>query len=357
MNPLSAYIIASIFALFATFSLKKNRVITVTLIFMSFLSLLLPLALRAKTVGIDTPAYYSFFYKVLYSSTPYSSFRIEPAYTLLNQTISVLGFDAPALIFTAAILSLAPVFIFIHKYSPNPILSISILCGTSIYGFMYNGVRQAIAMAISLLALQLLLDKKYYKYFLTLFIASQFHYTAIVFATTIIIIRFKYNYITAILLWLVSLAFLIPSVANIFFSQVAGLFPEAYSGYANTVIEASSIRLRFLTNQIFCIFFLIMLWSNHKQKVLDERSLSLLYLSLFSFIAGNLIFHFGYITRLILYFQIISVITIPILISKLFTRTSYYLLCIVMYTIFTLIYLRSLDLKSNGMVPYFSIWH
>lgn len=355
MLHIYVYIISSV--LFAASSLChiKHRLLRLTLIFFGCIVFFIPLSIRAISVGIDTHAYYQIHSILADDLGNYTEYRYEPGFILLNNIVTYLGLDADFFIFLTAFISFFTVFFFIYKNSQKLLLSIALMCGIGFYGFMFNGVRQAIAMGIALIALHMLKNKKTSYFFIFLFFAICFHYTAVILLFAYIVSKFRTSFIIPAILWLFSLIFLLPSVSDLFFSSLTGFIPEVYSGYVFSEIEASSLRLRILTNQLFCLFFIFILWLN-KSRSLSESDLLFLYLSFLGFLLGNILFHLSYLSRLALYFQVVSVVSVPFLIYKSFNRFSYYIVSTIIYIVMTAFYFRGLFMGANGMVPYITIW-
>ena len=85
----------------------------------------------------------------------------------------------PFLIITALIQGLSVTFFF-RKYSPQFMISMFILIASTEYLWMFNGIRQFLAVAIALIAFRFLFEKKYIPYVLLILLASTIHLTAII---------------------------------------------------------------------------------------------------------------------------------------------------------------------------------
>ena len=85
----------------------------------------------------------------------------------------------PFLIITALIQGLSVTFFF-RKYSPQFMISMFILIASTEYLWMFNGIRQFLAVAIALIAFRFLFEKKYIPYVLLILLASTIHMTAII---------------------------------------------------------------------------------------------------------------------------------------------------------------------------------
>src|SRR5690606_19464441 len=80
--------------------------------------------------------------------------------------------------FTSALFVISIYLFVIKRFSNNYILSVFIYITFGFYTFLFNGLRQGIAMAVCFLALPYLINKNKLKYFLLIVIASLFHTSA-----------------------------------------------------------------------------------------------------------------------------------------------------------------------------------
>ena len=69
----------------------------------------------------------------------------------------------------------------IYRYSPNPLQSILYHFGLLFFTFHFDALKQSIAMAILMIALDPLVDRKPFRFILIVLIASRFHFPALVF--------------------------------------------------------------------------------------------------------------------------------------------------------------------------------
>lgn len=348
-----SYFLASFFSLISN-SVNNSTNLRKGLLFLCFLTALFPLAFRGESVGIDTAAYYKIFETLKHNYNLLES-GYEPGFTFLNNVVHYFGGTAPTFIFISALFSLIPFLYITHKYSESYILSFSILCGLGFYGFMFNGVRQAIAMAIITIAFHMLMRKKIIPTILLILFASLFHYTALIFLFVFFIIRAQYNFLFALFVWLFSILFMVPSVTKLFFEYVSVFLPAHYSWYVEMGVVESSFRVRFLANQFICILLLYVISVRRKNQI-NDIGLSLIYITFFGFILSNITSHLGYIERITYYFTMFAFISIPYSLKNIFTKNSLSILVFILYVVFSLFYIRGLYSGANGMIPYSTIW-
>lgn len=336
---------------------KSSRVLSSIPFVIGICLLLFPLALRSKYVGTDTYNYYEIFYLISSFSHPFDYEYTEPGYILLNKIVGDFNYGAPVVIFTAALITLMLFSIFIWRYSSNYLLSISTLCGLSYYSLMYNTVRQFIAMGIAYLALHYLLKNKILLYIALVILATSFHYSAAIFFLAYIIIKYNYNHYLAVLFWIISLFFIIPAFSGLLLSVISHILPsQKYQVYIDSGLVDSPLTMRFILNQLMILLFIVFIWLNRDKKF-DTNTTALLYLTLFGCLLDNILFNVGFVGRASLYFQVISIVAIPVLIKRSFKFKSYYIICIFLFIMFTSAYFRSITLQASGFAPYAFLWN
>lgn len=80
---------------------------------------------------------------------------------------------------------------FISKYSPNPVQSFCYFWGLLCYIFLFDGVKQGIAMGFITLAFDAIVEKKPIRFALLVYIAYLFHAPAMIFAPAYLIAMMK----------------------------------------------------------------------------------------------------------------------------------------------------------------------
>lgn len=118
-------------------------------------------------------------------------FHLSPE--LLNATFSAVSF--------------IPVWLFIKKYSSNPIISLYFFYCTFYLIYPFSGIRQGVCLAIFVYYLiPLLYRKKYIKYYLLSFLLFLIHFSSIIlFVIPIVNLVKKYNSTKILILSLISL--------------------------------------------------------------------------------------------------------------------------------------------------------
>ncbi len=167
------------------------------LIRIAFLVLGAMAAFRSLEITNDTKSYYAF-YSALYYYGVSNIKRIEKGYILLNELFLFLFKNTKTGFHLLQIVIAAFSYYSVERYIEKRSSSYGI-CVLLFY-FLINGsymsaMRQSTAIAIVLLAIELLKKKKYFLYILAVALAAQFHSTAWIALLFLFIYGRKFNYL------------------------------------------------------------------------------------------------------------------------------------------------------------------
>ena len=169
-----AYIL--IFIFLSVCSIFSNR--NLILFIVAFLIMLFVAGFRDISVGTDTQHYYEIYEYFRLETFP-SWFTIEPAWRIINNLAVVMHAGYSFVVFLASLFTLIPIFSTIWKYSERPFVSILFFYLLFFYFLSFNVARQMIAIAIVFSAYNDYLHEKKKSFYVQLFIAVLFHYSAI----------------------------------------------------------------------------------------------------------------------------------------------------------------------------------
>ena len=226
-------------------------------IFFSCLLMFCLLGLRDVTkIGNDsrTSYLYSFYNASSRDIGSYfSSYSFEGnlGYRLLEKIMNTLtNRDYQLYIAIQAAFFMLVFYHFILRYSVSPVQSICYYWGLLLYLFMFSGLKQAMAMTTLLLAFDAIIDKKPIKFLILVFLASQFHFPAIIFLPAYWIAKLKPGrYFILLLLGLLLLTY-------IFRDQLLTVMMNAYED--ETASGEYSIQgTRFFTNKAIIMFVIV----------------------------------------------------------------------------------------------------
>ncbi len=160
---------------------------------LSSLAILLFTGLRSRYLGSpDTAAYAGFFelshgisLKTAFFRNEISSFfdflTGEGSFALFSWVLAQLFRDGQALILASSAVVTACTSVFIAKHSKEPAFSFIVYICLGLMTFNMNGMRQAMAMSICLLAYGFAKERKPLRFLLIVLLAFTFHRTAVVF--------------------------------------------------------------------------------------------------------------------------------------------------------------------------------
>lgn len=149
-----------------------------------FISVFLICVLRSSSVGRDIVGYEDAF--EMTKNVPFSDFDyiyFENGYVLFMKICVAMKMNFQCFLVVTYLIILFPIFIFIEKFSNDKIFSALIYICYIIFEFDLTGLRQAIAMSITLVAFVVLIEKKKMYmlwYVLLILLAMTFHKSAII---------------------------------------------------------------------------------------------------------------------------------------------------------------------------------
>lgn len=153
------------------------------------ISLFLMIGLRSKELGSTDSRQYCYYWELLHEFSfeelvSYSKdSRLEIGFLGSVWLLSHIPLFAPSqyiFVISGFVISFC-VCKFIYRYCDDVTLGLTMYICLGLYTFMVQGLRQAIAMSICMLAVRYCIERKLLKFILMVLLASLFHQTAIVF--------------------------------------------------------------------------------------------------------------------------------------------------------------------------------
>ena len=298
---------------------NAKRGVKILLIFSLCASLCLFAGLR--TQYNDTLSYINEF-----SSTPNSiskvisgEFKISNVYLFKFFTYFIYHYvstNPNVFLFLASAVFVVPSVMLIARYSKNFMFSMLLFVFGGGYLFSLAGLKQAMATGIVLMGLPALLDKKYFKYYFFCFLAVGFHAYSFLFFILPILGTEVFNKRTVVF----CLGLILVGIGLSYFSNVISAIVEFLGKEIDEkVLVSGSVNI--LRTVVFSVPLILTLLGRKKvNQSCSESEKFLIKLSVFSSIFmilatfGNPVL-FG---RIPYYFTIGSVISVPMLIKKVF---------------------------------------
>ncbi|WP_180052118.1 EpsG family protein [Acinetobacter sp. YH12099] len=308
-------------------------------------------SIRNFSVGTDTVVYTDKFRNSL--SAHYYEFNpeIELGYQFIEYSLLNITDNYLWLFFTSALFVISIYLFVIKRFSNNYILSVFIYITFGFYTFLFNGLRQGIAMAVCFLALPYLINKNKLKYFLLIVIASLFHTSAWVMLPFYFLVHMKLRLEYKMLITFLS-SFLISGILISYFAEQNSRYEE----YAQ-VSESSGgyILLMFYFILGLLLYFLGRKerFLNHNYKIFEQVYLcGLLFMIPIALLGTNP----SGPQRMLNYFTPMLIFLIPILVSKFKTSFVVYVFYMCMVIFYYLTTTRFSNLTPYLVNPVFEIF-
>lgn len=350
------YIIVLLIAVLANFLVKDKKKQKYVMYFIFFLLTFLA-CFRKYTVGADTPQFWDNFLKML-DPQKVELMRYEKGFILLCQFIQIFTKNPQFLIIISSLFINVSVFLFIKKHSKNILFSTLLYITLNFYFSFICLMRQGIAIAILLFAMDFLFEKKYIKFSLLVILASQFHFSSIFCLGFLIIPLLKTNKKIISLTIIASVFCFI--ISRPLFLFVASNFAD-YSKYiGSSYAEPSYISagLYTLTNFLFLLFGFI---APPKEKVKnivqkDQKYIILSYILAFGTVISAISMGVSIFNRFFIYFNFFCIIWVANcleLIDDLKTKRIW----MIILTICTIAYVCVITAMGwYGVLPYQFCW-
>ncbi len=229
---------------------KRNYLIVCGIILFLFL------ALRSRFIGsTDTVNYYNMMKRAISSDSWgafYISDGVETGFQIYVFLLSRIFNNAQWLLVVSSAICVISICYFVYHNSADSPFSMVMYITLGMMTFQMQGMRQAIAMSICLVAFECAKRKKLLWFILINVFAIQFHQTAIVFLPIYIIVQMRYGLINFFILILVSIIVLSLSTSIVSFGNQ--LFDKDYSytldggGIVATLIYVAIIVFSILVN-------------------------------------------------------------------------------------------------------------
>lgn len=304
-----AYILAACACMFLSFKPRFPK--KIAFLFLLVLNVCI-VGLRSEYVGADSVQYYLAF-KELNQASLEAAFQTRYAfgYVALNRLVGFFTDSPYVLFFVVGAFSLSVYFWFLKKYSASIFFSIVIFF-CSEWTLYIAAMRQSMALACVLLGLPFLFKEKKIIFLLFVFLATQFHTSAIIAISFVFLYSLKITRKTTIVC--IACAILLSVLNSLLWKIVALADVGTYANYLDSQFNGKgSSYIVDCCIKIFPALFIFWLGCNTKFQMTKKDNffvvLSLFYLCI-RIIALNSII----IDRLSLYFSF----SIPILASFLF---------------------------------------
>lgn len=256
------------------------------------------------------------------------AFDMEIGYVISIWFLSHIFRDPQFLFICSGLLMAISICRFLYKNSVDSILSMTMYFTLGLWGFMVQGTRQAIAMSICLFAIEFCKERKLIPFLLLVFLAMQFHASAIIFIVVYFFSWLKMN-LKSYLLVTGCAVIAIFSLDEIF-GLINFLMNEEYG---SGVIESSGGG--FISALIYLLILMATIFLLQNESV-DETKITLFF---YMTLCGFILFMMRYSVNTIMqraayYFMFAQMALLPSVMKKtqgiirLFSTTIVIVLCL-----------------------------
>ena len=306
------------------------RKFNVLLVVIATLLLIALSGLRSETVGTDTAGYIEA-YSRLQNQSVYEVFvaifdvdNKDQFFYFVSKIINFFGLSSQEYIAFLSAIYLISFAALTKKYSEDPSFSYLFLISGGFLIFSYSGLRQAMAISVTIWAFIKFTETKNKQFYLLVLFASLFHASALVFLLTPIAKNNQFRkYEQYVFLVLIASVFIFQDFLRSF---IFGFGLDRLSVYEEETktLNASGF-LMYSMMYIFCVFF-----RNKK----DEFNNTLLSMVLFGLALQAMSVIVAEFFRLAMYFNIFYAILLPRVFLNLNLRSTRYMTIGVIYIFF-----------------------
>lgn len=214
-------------------------------------------------VGTDYHSYLTLWNSIV---SGLSTWYKEPGFVFSVKMSSYLGFNGVAYL---TVLSLSTIVI---GYLAALRLKINITCFLLFYflflylGYVFNIMRQGIAMSLFLLAVGFLFSGKKYKFFIASFFAASFHYISLLIGVVYFWCKIRLKFILLIVLGLVGLK-LTGAMAFIVSFVFTNFFPSKVDAYVTSATNELTL-INIVQRGLLLSFLLFVYYLSGKEKII-----------------------------------------------------------------------------------------
>lgn len=284
---------------------------------------------------------------------------VEEGFALLNKVILLLHGNVQWIFACTSIFIIAAFLFTIKKNVDEKYWFIALflfICSTVYFATM-NVVRQYVAIGILIFGFELLKNKKYIKYLITVFIAMSFHSAAFIgIVYMFLYINFKNKEKILMYIFCVSLLGLVINVGNLV-EKVSFILPARWTWYLTSNFFTNKNNMAILKTFFPNILFIYMYIKREKLRMNDRR-FDNYFIAWFIFvIISNLFSGINVFIRLGQFFDYYIIYIIPLILDLYKGKKIQGTFCfiVILYYLFLTIYSIFIS-NGHGVIPYKTIF-
>lgn len=302
--------------------------------------------IRSLTVGSDSFNYVLKFTKIndIYDVLEE---KVEPGYAFLCLLAKAVANNYWAVFTLAALIIVLCYFHAIRKHSVDPTISIFVYITSGVYTFLFNGARQAIAIAIVFLAIGAIVKRKFFVLAVCVAVAFFFHRTALVLLPAYFIVTNRNTRRTYVLVALLMIVLFLNFSRLISWTEI---IDERYSAYS-TYERGLGAGIALLNIGLFLLLNVL------KRRIRTHREAYVVYMNMFLIGIGisavSILKGLGAsgVMRLSLYFNCALIMIWPIVFENIALKKDKILATYAFVLLYTFYFLYATS-RFGELVPY-----
>lgn len=324
-----------------------------------FIILILILALRHETIGRDVIAYKSYFFR--WSENSLSDFfpiQLESLFKVYNWVIGQVSVDYQVYLAITSLVTVLPIALLYCEDRRNGYLKIILFVNMATFVMLFSGLRQAIAMAIGMIAYRFVRKKKLFPFLLLGLLALGVHHSAFM-----LFLMYPIYHMT---IKKKHLIIIIPVIVTVyifkrqFFSFIVNILALISDKYTDAEISTTGAVTMLILFAIFAVFSYVI----PDERMVDKEIVGLRNLLLLALVMQC----FAPLHSLAMRLNYYYILFIPILISKVLTVykpvfrqvavVGNYVMCIffTMYYVMNTYLSYVTGISTLDTIPYLPFW-
>jgi transmembrane protein EpsG len=279
-------------------------------------TMFLVMGLRDRSVGVDISQYLDLFDNNRYLF--YGSYnKLEYGFHAYMRIMSFLGLKGQSFILITSLIISVSFARFFYKYSANVGLSFYLHLTIGLFIVTLSALRQSIAICLILFAIDYILERKPVKFLIVVYLASTFHFSAIVFLPVYFCTKINmvsYHRLFIILLSLFSLLFL----KEMLMSFVQNFIPEQYMAHYGALSDKARMNFLLVLISLAIPLFIVLLWkfTDQKANLISNEESFFFVLTCICTVITIFALNFIMISRISFYFIPAYIVLIPNALSR-----------------------------------------
>lgn len=329
----------------------ENRILKEMLFYLMIVFLIIIAGIRFE-VGTDFTSYYNIFRRLDSIASDAAYNYLEFGFRLITVFFKSLGFS-PYFLF---IVFSTVMYIFlargILKSSNSPFLTLFLFVLIFMIGYLFNVLRQGIAMSVLIYLIPDIKEKRYIKVVLFTILAASFHSTGYIILLCYVLFHFPLKFSLYIIGLLVSIIYYFN--AEMFFYQVSRLLTPSMQHTMMSYVERfpGGVGLTSYLLRVIVIVSLLIFFNDLKEK---DNFLGLFNIYFIGFLIYTLLSFQGQAaTRVNMFFRISEILLLPYLLTVKDNPFFKLFMFIFVISIGTLIF--GMDLTREANYPFQFYW-